>query len=154
MIQATDTTFFWNNRALLRLTSQLSSSLLLDTSSSRQYFPFTEDLNTWLSGSTQGANSRLSAPGLKHTWTSRFFPVTLLLFPEPFSALTMVLLAANQETWASQVALVMKNLPVMRETQETRVWFLGLEDLVEEEMVTHSSVLAWRIPWTMEPGGL
>ena len=66
----------------------------------------------------------------------------------------MVLLVANQETWASRVVLVMKNLPVMRETQETRVRFLGLEAPVEEEMVTHSSVLAWRIPWTVEPGGL
>ena len=99
-----------------------------------------------------GADSRISAPRLKHTRTPSFFPVTW--FPEPFSSLTMVLLVANQETWASQVALVMKNLPIMRETQETGVRFLGLEAPVEEEMVTHSSVLAWRIPWTVEPGGL
>ena len=38
--------------------------------------------------------------------------------------------------------------------QETRVWSLGLEDPLEEGMVTHSSILAWRIPWTEEPGGL
>ena len=44
-----------------------------------------------------------------------------------------------------------KHLPAMR---ETRVWFLGWEDLLEEEMATHSSILAWRIPWTEEPGGL
>ena len=40
----------------------------------------------------------------------------------------------------------------MQETQETRS--LGWEDLLEEEIATHSSILAWRIPWTEEPGGL
>ena len=38
--------------------------------------------------------------------------------------------------------------------QETQVWSLGLEDPLEEGMATHSSILAWRIPWTEEPGGL
>ena len=38
--------------------------------------------------------------------------------------------------------------------QETRVWSLGREDALEKEMATHSSVLAWRIPWTEERGGL
>ena len=42
----------------------------------------------------------------------------------------------------------------MQESQETRVRSLGWEDHLEEEMATHSSVLAWRIPWTEEPGGL
>ena len=44
-----------------------------------------------------------------------------------------------------------KNLPAM---QETRVQSLGWEDRLEESMATHSSILAWRIPWTEEPGGL
>ena len=44
-----------------------------------------------------------------------------------------------------------KNLPVM---QETGVQSLGQEDPLEKEMATHSSILAWRIPWTEEPGGL
>ena len=39
-------------------------------------------------------------------------------------------------------------------TQEMRVRSLGQEDPLEEEMATHSSILAWRIPWTEEPGGL
>ena len=38
--------------------------------------------------------------------------------------------------------------------QETRVWSLGREDPVEEGKATHSSILAWRIPWTEEPGWL
>ena len=47
-----------------------------------------------------------------------------------------------------------KNPPAMQETQETQVRFLGWEDPPEEEMATHSSILAWRILWTEEPGGL
>ena len=46
---------------------------------------------------------------------------------------------------------MVKNLPVM---QETLVQSLGWEDLLEKVMATHSSILAWRIPWTLEPGGL
>ena len=38
--------------------------------------------------------------------------------------------------------------------QETRVQYLGQEDPLEKEMATHSSILAWRIPWTEEPGRL
>ena len=38
--------------------------------------------------------------------------------------------------------------------QETRIQFLGPEDPLEKEMATHSSVPAWKIPWTVEPGGL
>ena len=38
--------------------------------------------------------------------------------------------------------------------QDIRVWSLGQEDSLEEEMATHSSILAWEIPWTEEPGGL
>ena len=49
------------------------------------------------------------------------------------------------------VAQRVKHLPAM---QETRVWSLGWEDPLEKEMATHSNVLAWRIPWTKEPGGL
>ena len=44
-----------------------------------------------------------------------------------------------------------KNLPAL---QETRVRSLGREDPLEKEMATHSSILAWEIPWTEEPGGL
>ena len=52
---------------------------------------------------------------------------------------------------ASQVARMVKNLLAM---QETQVQSLGQEDPLEEGMATHSSILAWRIPWTEEPGGL
>ena len=46
---------------------------------------------------------------------------------------------------------MVKNWPA---TQETWVPCLGREDLLEKEMAAHSSILAWRIPWTEEPGGL
>jgi len=42
----------------------------------------------------------------------------------------------------------------MQEMQETQFQSLGQEDPLEEEMATHSSILAWKIPWTEEPGGL
>ena len=47
-----------------------------------------------------------------------------------------------------------KNLPTMQETQETQVQSLGQEDLLEEEMATHFSILAWKIPWMEEPDQL
>ena len=52
---------------------------------------------------------------------------------------------------ASLVAQRLKHLPAM---QETWVRSLGGEDPLEKEMATHSSILAWRIPWSEEPGGL
>ena len=52
---------------------------------------------------------------------------------------------------AALVAQTVKNLPAM---QETWVWSLGGENPLEEEMATYSSILAWRISWTEEPGGL
>ena len=55
------------------------------------------------------------------------------------------------DKWASLVAPTVKSLPAM---QETWVWFLGLEDRLEKEMATHSSILAWKIPWTEEPDRL
>ena len=48
----------------------------------------------------------------------------------------------------SQVVLVVKNLLTSQETQDTLVQSLGWEDPLQEEMTTHSSILAWEIPWT------
>ena len=53
--------------------------------------------------------------------------------------------------WASLVVQLIKNPPAL---QETLVQFLGWEDPLEHRTATHSSILAWRIPWTEEPGGL
>ena len=56
-----------------------------------------------------------------------------------------------QYSWASLVAQMVKNPLIM---QETWVRSLGWEDLLEKGKATHSSILAWRIPWTEEPGRL
>ena len=55
------------------------------------------------------------------------------------------------EPRTSLVAQTVKRLPTMRETW---VQSLGQEDLLEKEMATHSSILAWKIPWMEEPGRL
>ena len=57
----------------------------------------------------------------------------------------------NLPGWISLVAQMTKHLPTMR---ETRVRSLGREDPLEKEMATHSSTLAWKIPWMEEPGRL
>ena len=80
-----------------------------------------------------------------------FYPVWHTCFytiPIPCSHLGLSVLGWDR---ASLVAQMVKNLPAMWETQ---VRSLGQEDPLEKGMVTHSSVLTWRIPWTEEPGGL
>ena len=67
----------------------------------------------------------------------KFNPVVLVFFLFQF--------------WDSLVAQKVKNLPAV---QETWVRFLGQEDPLEKGMATHSGILAWRIPWTEEPGRL
>ena len=67
------------------------------------------------------------------------------------SLLLKVVESRLQQRETQVVVQVVKNLPAM---QKTRVRFLGREDPLEKGMATHSSILAWRIPWTEEPGGL
>ena len=55
---------------------------------------------------------------------------------------------------ACLVAQMVQNLPAMQEPQESWVQSLGHEDPLEKGTATHSSILAYRIPWTEEPGGL
>ena len=57
----------------------------------------------------------------------------------------------NQQSWVSLVAQTVKSMPTI---QETQVQSLGQEDPLEKEMATHSSILAWKVPWMEEPGGL
>ena len=57
----------------------------------------------------------------------------------------------REVVWDSLVAQMVKNLPAM---QETWVRFLGWEDPLEKGMAIHSSIFAWKIPWTEEPGEL
>ena len=77
-------------------------------------------------------------------WTPYHYLRTVSLYPH------FQIYIPSQPT-TSLVAQTVKHLPTMR---ETRVQQLGQEDLLEKEMATHSSILAWRIPWTEEPGSL
>ena len=54
----------------------------------------------------------------------------------------------------SQVVQWVKNLPATQEIQEMQVRSLGWEEPLKKEMATHSSIVAWKIPWTEEPGNL
>ena len=68
---------------------------------------------------------------------------------------TVTILSEHRYSFIYMVmAQVVKNPPAMQQTQETWVQSLGREDPLEEEMATHSSILAWKIPWTEEPGRL
>ena len=69
----------------------------------------------------------------------------LILLDKNFPGISLVV------QWTSLVAQMVKRLPTMR---ETRVRSLGGEDRLEKEMATHSSTLAWKIPWMEEPGRL
>ena len=69
----------------------------------------------------------------------------------PLGSLICVFLLSALYLWVSLVAQLVKNLSAM---QETWVQSLVWEDSLEKEMATHSSILAWRIPWTEAPGGL
>ena len=67
------------------------------------------------------------------------------------STLQILFYVVRKYYLASLVAQMVNNLPVM---QETRFQSLGREDPLEKGMATHSSILAWRIPWPVEPGRL
>ena len=73
-----------------------------------------------------------------------------LLSPSPPTFNLSLELYVYKHPGASLIAQSVKNLPAV---QETWVQFLGCEDPMEKEMATHSSLLAWRIPWIEEPGG-
>ena len=103
--------------------------------------PLTERVS--LQAGTEGSE-RSSTGGTKRVWHCLDFQVETSVGSE---ARKPVL----EQTMASLVAQRVKCLPAM---WETRVWSLGGEDPLEKEMATHSSILAWRIPWTEEPGGL
>ena len=76
---------------------------------------------------------------------------------KPFTITIIQVYAPISDAKEAEIELfyeVVKNLPSMQEIKEVRVQSLGQEDPLEEDMETHFSILAWRIPWTKEPGGL
>ena len=60
----------------------------------------------------------------------------------------------RMQFWAVGTSLVAQTVKRLPQMQETQVQSLGWEDLLEKEMATHSSILAWKIPWMEEPGRL
>ena len=60
----------------------------------------------------------------------------------------------RMQFWAVGTSLVAQTVKRLPKMQETQVQSLGWEDLLEKEMATHSSILAWKIPWMEEPGRL
>ena len=141
-------------------------SFSFGTSPSNEYSGLISFRN-WLILVAQGTlKSFLQHHNLKASipWHSAFFMVqlshlhmttrkTIALTVWTFVSKVMSLLfnMPSRFVMASLVAQRLKHLPAMH---ETRVQSLGQEDLLEKEMATHSSILAWRIPWTEEPGGL
>ena len=85
------------------------------------------------------------------TWNGFIAHMEDWSYPLPPSSFQCVCLALWKCYGASTMAQQVKNPPAM---QEMQVQSLSQEDLLEEGMATHSSILAWRIPWTEEPGGL
>ena len=88
----------------------------------------------------------------EHLW---FWPSMHYVYTCPWELgdnFQMVIITGSSKLmWASLVTQLVRNPPAM---QETWVQSLGWEDALEDGMATHSSILAWRIPWTEEPGGL
>ena len=78
----------------------------------------------------------------------------LILYSENPKDATKRLLVLINEYRAFQVTLMTENLPAIREMQKLGALFLSQEDPLEKEMANHSSILAWRIPWTEKPGSL
>ena len=105
-------------------------------------FPCPASLSLWLIPSLPTLFPR------GHRAQSSVLSSVFLLYHRDSSPLQRPLLGVLE---ASLVAQMVKNLPAM---QETRVQSLRQEDPLEKRMETHSSILAWRIPWREEPGGL
>ena len=93
----------------------------------------------------------LSSTPLHLPWLPRWMLISEAAHGLALIYLPHVLFLWILKSWDSLVTQSVKNLPAM---QETRVWFLGEKDPLEKVMAAHSSILAWRIPWTEEPGGL
>ena len=81
-------------------------------------------------------------------------PISLLVIAWTPRHILALSLLCSCNSLGSQGGAVVKNLPASGRRRKWCVWSLGWEDPLEEGMATHSSILAWRIPWTEEPGRL
>ena len=96
-----------------------------------------------------GVLQSMGSQSVRHDWVTEQQQQSLYQAHQKQNA------SKRKSRWGAGLAwwLRGKELPAIQELQE-RVWFLGSEDPLEEEMAIHSSILAWEIPWTEEPGGL
>ena len=95
--------------------------------------------------------SRGSSWPRDQSWVSCIASIFFTIWAKQLGLLLYISTFRRIYRGASLVTQMVKTLPAL---QETWVWFLGWEDPLEKGMATHSSILAWRIPWTEETGGL
>ena len=92
-----------------------------------------------------------------HQWLGRVLPGNIKIphfFPSKDIRISLGVRARLHDFKSSPASLVAQRIKRLPAMQKTQVQSLGWEDPLEKEMATHSSILAWRIPWTEEPGGL
>ena len=123
----------WKGRQRIRCLDGITDSMDVSLS----------ELREWWWTRRPGVLRFMGSQRVGHDWATE---LNWILFYEQKSSCNIIIYSLNAQ-WV-------KNPPAMRDTQETQVWSLGGEDPLEEGMVTHSSILAWRILWTEEPGWL
>ena len=130
--------FYWSNLIHSWNSRSLSPPLL------HRQFIVIVDFSEW-TGKAQGKGEEFSSflPSTEPFWSSGI--------PGKTRSCLLSIWVYHWGQGASLVAQLVKDLPA---EQETQVQFLAWEDPLEKEMATHSSILAWRIPWTEEHGGL
>ena len=107
--------------------------------------------NIVLVSSVQKSHSIAHTPARTHTHTHTHTHTFFFIFFSIMVYLWILNIVLCAIQWASLVVQMVKNPPAM---QETWVQSLSQEDPLEKGMATHSSILAWRIPWIKEPGRL
>ena len=105
--------------------------------------------------------AQIHAPCVSDSMQLSHLCCPLVLLPSVFTSITVFCNElALRIRWpairgfTSRASLVARTVKHLHAVQETWIQFLGQEDSLEKEMATQSSILAWRIPWTEEPGGL
>ena len=112
----------------------------------RHFYSFSFDWRTVALQCYNGFCHTSTWIGHRYTYAPSLLNSSPTSLPIPLQTLFLIGLYLNR---IFLVAQMVKNLPSM---QKTWVWSLGRKDLLEKEMAIHSSILAWRIPWTQEPG--
>ena len=105
----------------------------------------------WMQTWAKSSSSLLLAKGLEESFLKNIKTLNAHCFRFFVICNMWIYICAYVYHIASLVAQMVKNLPVV---QKMQIRSLGQEDSLEEEMATYSSILAWRIPWIEEPGGL